>query len=442
MQPNNTEATLINSSSSAFYCRYESGELRDSQNTTSVYLIAAVLTFIPSLPTVLMNAMVILAIKQKRELRRPSNILLSSLAVTDLLVGAIVMPTCASIDFFTLSQVSFEYTCVLHAVNISFAPFLLSVTLHHLTIIAWERYVAVQKWKDYKLIITNGRLKKIAIGTWLSAIFPVVASFFTTVILMGARSVLAGIATVWTAVEAICLFLVAFFYRKVYIGICNRKLNEISQIDDLMKAKLESKVAKTTGLLSAMVISSFIPIFVMAVLGSVVPVFRSNAALRFTQILTQLTSLLNPLLYCYRDHRFRNAIRELLGMKNPQVKQSAVGATHFIGRNVSFMSSEPHMVRKRNQRLTRSVSCIPTDALDAIHGTSSVVTLKKSLSAPTLDTCSSSLDGLDPQQPSSVVQAKTICHVESVKRSKTILKAKKRNYQPPSIVKWSEDQKW
>lgn len=102
MQPNNTEATLINSSSSAFYCRYESGELRDSQNTTSVYLIVAVLTFIPSLPTVLMNAMVILAIKQKRELRRPSNILLSSLAVTDLLIGIIVMPLFITVNFFNI----------------------------------------------------------------------------------------------------------------------------------------------------------------------------------------------------------------------------------------------------------------------------------------------------------------------------------------------------
>ena len=164
-----------------------------------------------------------------------------------------------------------------------FGPFLFSTTLHHLTVIAWERYVAVQKWKEYKLIVTNGRLKKIAIGTWLSALFPVVASFFTIAVLLGDRTILEGIATVWTAVETVCLFLVAFFYRKVYLGIRNRKLNEISQVDILMKAKLESRVAKTTGLLTAAMISSFIPTFVFTILVKVVPIFGTTAAHRFTQ---------------------------------------------------------------------------------------------------------------------------------------------------------------
>jgi len=162
--------------------------------------------------------------------------MLSSLAVTDLLVGVIVMPTYASMDFFTVRQVSLEHTCMLHAVNMFFAPLLATVTLHHLTIIAWERYVAVLKWMDHKRIITNGRVKKIAIGTWLSALLPTVANVITTFVVVGDRTIMQGILTGWTALEMFCLFLVAFFYRKVYLGIRNRKLDEISQIDVLMKA--------------------------------------------------------------------------------------------------------------------------------------------------------------------------------------------------------------
>ena len=351
------------------------------ENDGSVlYLITGLTAVAASFPTVLLNAFIILAIKQKRELQKPSHIMLSSLAVTDLLVGAIVMPTCASIDFFTLSQVSFEYTCMLHAVNM-LGPLLFSATLHHLTIIAWERYVAVQKWKDYKLIITNGRLKKIAIGTWLSALFPAVASFFTLVALKGDPTILEGIATVWTAVETVCLFLVAFFYRKVYLGIRNRKLNEISQIDVLMKAKLEAKVAKTTGLLTAAVISSFIPTFVFAIFVNFVPIFGTTASHRFTQTLIQLNSTFNPLLYCYRDRRFRNAICELLGRKKPEAKQSAVGGAQLFRRNDRCRSPKSHVVGNGIQHLKRSVSCNLTG------GTSSVATMKRSLSAP------SSLDG-------------------------------------------------
>ena len=381
----NSNETNINSSGSSFYCLY--APYASWENDGSVFsLILGLIAVAASFPTVLLNAFIVLAIKQRKELQKPSNIMLSSLAVTDLLVGAIVMPTCASIDFFTLSQVSFEYTCILHAVNMLFGPFLFSATLHHLTIIAWERYVAVQKWKDYMLIITNGRLKKIAIGTWLSALFPVVASFFTTLVFMGNRSILEGIATVWTPVETVCLLLVAFFYRKVYLGIRNRKLNEISQVDDLMKAKLESKVAKTTGLLTAAAISSFIPTFLFAILVNVVPIFRTTAAHRFTQTLILLNSTFNPLLYCYRDRRFRDAICELLGRKKPQAKQSAVGAAQFFKRNDPYRSPKLHIVGNGMQHLKRSVSCNLTGVLDSIQGTPSVVSVKRSLSAPTLNT--------------------------------------------------------
>ena len=341
-----------------------------------------------SFPTVVLNAFTILAVKQRRELQKPSNIMLSSLAVTDLLVGVILMPANATIDFLSLHQVSFEYSCMLYGINHFFRPLLFTATMHHLTIIAWERYVAVKKWKDYKIIITNARVKKIAIGIWLSALFPTVATFTTTMIFAD-RTIMERSLTGWTAVEAFCLFLVAYFYRKVHLEIRNRKPNGISQIAVLMKAKLESKVAKTTGLLTTAVICSFIPAFVFGILGHVAPVFRTNGPIRLTNFGTQLNSLFNPLFYCYRDHRFKNAIRELLGMKKPQTMQSAAGDTQFVRQKDTFRSLELHIVGKRTQRLTRSASCNLTHA--SIHGTPSVRSLKKSLSAPTLDTCSSGL---------------------------------------------------
>ena len=253
--------------------------------------------------------------------------------------------------------------------------------------------MAIQKWKEYKLIITNGRLKKIAIGTWLAALFPAVASLFTAVVLMGDGTILAGIATVWTAVETTCLFLVAIFYRKVYLGIRNHKLNEISHIDVLTKVKLESKVAKTTSLLTATVISLFIsPTLIFAIFVNVAPVFRTTASHRFTQthrftqILVHLNSTFNPLLYCYIDHRFRNAIYELLGRKKPEAKQSAVGGAQFFRRNDPFRSPKLHIAGNGVQHLKRSLSCNLTGTLGSIQGKPSVLTMKRSLSVPILDT--------------------------------------------------------
>ena len=110
----------------------------------------------------------------------------------------------------------------------------------------------------------------------------------------------------------------------------------------------------------------------------------------------QLNSLFNPLFYCYRDHRFKNAIREMLEMKKPQPMSSSLRDTQNVRGNNTFRSSELHIVEKRIMpSVTRSASCNLTHA--STHVTPSVVMLKKSLSAPTPGTCSSSSVSLDLQ---------------------------------------------
>ena len=79
------------------YYRY-APDLSWDLNTSTFHLIIAVVILIASLPTIVLNTMVILAIKQKKELQKPSNILLSRLAVTDLLIGAIAMPLSVTIN--------------------------------------------------------------------------------------------------------------------------------------------------------------------------------------------------------------------------------------------------------------------------------------------------------------------------------------------------------
>ncbi|XP_078381389.1 5-hydroxytryptamine receptor 1B-like [Oculina patagonica] len=410
MELNETETATL-SSSSTFHCSHTpfSWDL----NVSSLHWLIDTIALIASPCTILLNAMVILVMKRSRELQKTSNILLSSLAVTDLLIGVIVMPLSVTADFLILSQASFAHTCLLGLVNVFFMFFLFFASLYHLTIIAWERYVAIQKWKDYKVIVTNGRLKKLAIAAWLSALFAAVPILIMSVVDVD-HKIVEGWYTICAFMGAVCLILILFFYRKVYLGIRNRNINEISQVTAVIKVKLESKVAKTTGLLTAALMSSFIPIFGFEILGNFFPVFRTSIAVRFTDTLTQLNSLFNPLLYCYRDRRFRNALRELLGKKKPQAPQPAVEAARFVRRKVPIASAEQHNTAKPTRRLTRSTSCNPPEVLDSLHGRPrDEVTLKRSLSAPTLSKCSSSFDGLDRQKPSSITITSATIHVES-----------------------------
>ena len=57
----------------------------------------------------------------------------------------------------------------------------------------------------------------------------------------------------------------------VYLGVRKRKITEISQVSALVKAKQEIKVAKTTGLITAALILSFVPVIVCRWLGRCFP---------------------------------------------------------------------------------------------------------------------------------------------------------------------------
>ena len=256
MHPSNT-STTISSSNSTLYCRYSPNRSWDLSNST-FHLIIGVVTLIAALCTILLNALVIIAIKQRKELQKLSNILLSSLAGTDLLVGGIVMPLSITVDVFIFFRVSFEHVCSLLLVSRCFGPFLFSATLYHLTIMAWERHMAIQKWMNYKVIVTKSRLKNLATVAWLSSLLPSVPDLLMLVFGVDRRFV-AAYLTVWSFVWPACIILIALFYRKIYLAIRNLKTNEISQVSFLMKVKRESKVAKTTGLLAAVVIFTFLP---------------------------------------------------------------------------------------------------------------------------------------------------------------------------------------
>jgi len=187
---------------------------------------------------------------------------------------------------------------------------------------------------------------------------------------------LAAWLTVWAFAWTACIIFIAYFYRKVYLGIRNLKTNEISQISSLMKLKRESKVAKTTALLTAILMFSFVQITVIAFLGNVFLVFNIKVVFRFTWAVTQLNSLLNPLLYCYRDRRFRVAILKLVGVKSPPKKiQSAVdGAGLIIARKAP---TELNNIDK-STILSQSGSSNPPVASDSIHVKRNEAILKKS----------------------------------------------------------------
>jgi len=160
MSQNYTEA-IINSSThprSVFHCPQALGVSWELNSVTFAWILVAII-LIASPITIILNALIIIAVKQRKELQKHSNIMFSSMAVADLLVGAITLPLGATVDLLIFYQVSLDHVCTLSIADKDLMACFLLSSLYHLTGIAWERYVAVRKWKDYRVIVTRSRIK-------------------------------------------------------------------------------------------------------------------------------------------------------------------------------------------------------------------------------------------------------------------------------------------
>ena len=114
MDTNNTESTdPFTNTRSVIQCGPQASNFSWDLNHTTIPWIFAPITSIASLATVLLNTLVIIAIHQKTELKKTSTLLLSSMAVADLLVGAIAMPLIVAADILIIRQVSYSGFCAL-----------------------------------------------------------------------------------------------------------------------------------------------------------------------------------------------------------------------------------------------------------------------------------------------------------------------------------------
>ena len=396
--------TAANSSSeirSVFICPEKPNFVWDLTENTIPWILVAVVFISPPV-TILLNASVITAVKRRKTLQRVSYIMLSSLAVTDLLVGVIIMPLSATVDVLIALQ-KVHGVCMIDFANVHLMFFIFASSLHHLTLIAWERYVAIQKWMNYRTIVTRSRVKKLAIGAWFVALLTTLPG-----VLLEAIGTDPKFEVVWLNIKVVsgtaALMFIVYFYIMVKTGVRKRQLSKISQVSSLVEVKLENKVAKKTGLITAALFISFLPIMVVGALGNFFPTFRKNWAFRSAETLMQLTSIVNPCIYCYRDRRFRNALLELLRLRKPQATPPADGAERFVRRKkqLGFVKvAEQQNVENHKARFARAASYHQALVLDGATRNSlpRMLKLSRSMSAPSLGRGNSLCHGSQQKQP-------------------------------------------
>ncbi|XP_034144770.1 trace amine-associated receptor 5-like [Esox lucius] len=151
----------------AQYCFQEgNSSCRKDSLPTSIYISLYIFFSLISAITVFLNLLVIICISYFKQLHTPTNLLILSLAVSDLLVGLIVIPS-MTVAILESCWVLGDYFCAL----LLYISFLCSSSsVGNLILISIDRYVAVCDPLMYRLKITTRKIQWFISISWCCCI--------------------------------------------------------------------------------------------------------------------------------------------------------------------------------------------------------------------------------------------------------------------------------
>ena len=282
--------------------------------TSGVYSVLAITTALNifTFPfAILLNTLVIVAVKTKRHLRTKSNISLACLATTDFAVGLIAQPL--AITFFILFLIGSSpqtMTRIVVCVSSAVGETCIAASLLHLLLMSGERYLAIKHPFAYENgLVTEARIIMASGMAWMCA--AIVYGIKTSILReIGVFCISAVISTV--------VYCHVVIYKEV-----RRNTQQIiaNQVSLAVKEKLlkNKKAFNTTVVIVLTLFLCYIPTCVWLIVFISLDGENSSdvghiASFPIT-FLVLLNSSINPLIYTARIRHFRVAFFQMLTRK-------------------------------------------------------------------------------------------------------------------------------
>ncbi len=276
-------------------------------------LVAAAVLSLATCPfTILLNALVMVAVKTKRRLQTHPNILLAFLALTDLMVGLVVQPLHITKTIFLLQGKDFHEFCNIDMVFTISLVASCSASLFHLVLISGERFLAIKHTFTHANFVTNARLIVSSAVAWIAAAF---------VLLVASCSMVVASVLITGTFSSIVLLQI-FVYKEARRHE-KQILSQHVSLEARAKFKQEKKALKlTTIIIVTLFLCFFLPLIIIFV---TLQIFEekfspdANTLVRhFGRLTVIINSVLNPVVYTVRKREFRVALIELLLQKSFQ----------------------------------------------------------------------------------------------------------------------------
>ncbi|XP_061580359.1 trace amine-associated receptor 13c-like [Cololabis saira] len=272
-----------------------------------------------SLLTVTLNLLIIISVSHFRRLHTPTNVLLLSLAVSDFLVGLLLMPgeillttTCwslgdvsCSLYFFML----FTITCA---------------SIGHMVLISVDRYVAICYPLHYPSRVTDKRVKMCVCLYWLCSLLYGGLTVKDDLAQPGRYSSCYGECVIMFdyitgTVDLVVSFIapittIIVLYMRVFVVAASQarvmRSNFITvtlqQSGTVTVRKSELKAARTLGVLTVVFLLCFCPYYCVSLAGNNI---SNSSAVYLAYYLFYFNSCVNPVIYAMFYPWFRKAVK-------------------------------------------------------------------------------------------------------------------------------------
>lgn len=314
---------LLNSS-----CR---GVMRPRSEAILLYTLFSSITVL----TVALNLLVIISISHFRQLHTPTNLLLLSLAISDLLVGLLVMPV-ETVRFIETCWLLGDLMCALSYI-IGFT--LTSASVGNMVLISIDRYVAICYPLHYPSKVTRSRVEASVCLLWASSLL------YNGLILKDHLSepnrynscygeCLVVINYVPGAVDLIVTFIspcsiIVVLYARVFVVAVSQARAMQTHITavaggsgKLCAKKSETKAARTLGVVILIFLMGFCPYYYPSLAGQ--DISNSASSWAIVSWLLYCNSCLNPLIYTFFYPWFRKTIKLIVTLKILELESSQI----------------------------------------------------------------------------------------------------------------------
>uniref|UniRef100_A0A3B4YU00 Trace amine-associated receptor 13c-like n=1 Tax=Seriola lalandi dorsalis TaxID=1841481 RepID=A0A3B4YU00_SERLL len=296
--------------------RLNSSCKKPTQPHTEAMLIYVLLSTI-SLITVALNLLVIISIAHFRQLHTPTNLLLLSLAVSDLLVGFVLMPV--EIIYIEACWFLGDILCTLYYV-VDYV--ITSASVANMVLISADRYIAICDPLRYPTKVTKTKVQISVCLCWLCSVFYRIlllhdhlqqpgrsnSCFGECVVVINNT---AGVVDlVFTFIIPITLIIV--LYLRVFVVAVSQARAMRSHIAATQRSgtvtvkKMEMKAARALGIVVVVFLVCFCPYYFPALAGEDTSI---------DLWLLYFNSCLNPVIYVFFYPWFRKSIKHIVTLQ-------------------------------------------------------------------------------------------------------------------------------